>query len=183
MPFDAIRCNTMVPKVLTQRFYSVLDMYYDNPTLEKKENVSTLEELRHINKLNPIEDETQAQTDGQTLVRILNRMLMTRPCSPTTSTQSVTSPSAKGDEGQKKKMTTNKKRRRSSRSRSRSRSRDKKSTSMSLPNLSSLASLDTTLTVGEVKPADLMFTNEQMTGLKMRGIPWKTTVQDIEQFF
>ena len=40
-------------------------MYYDNPTLEKKENVSTLEELRYINKLDPtIEDETQAQTDG-----------------------------------------------------------------------------------------------------------------------
>ena len=58
-------------------------MYYDNPKLEEKINVSTLEELRYVNRLNPtIEDQTQAQTDGWTLVRILNRMLVTRPYSP-----------------------------------------------------------------------------------------------------
>lgn len=158
LALEAIRCGTAVPESISANFVNVLDLHYSQNAAGP--HCSSLDELLKANELESISSEWQAKTDGASLVRILNRMIRTFKAK------------FEGQAFVNNNESTEESKTEVKRDRSRSRSREAQ------------ASTDAAGANKEPKSlGDVSFSGPDMVALKMRGLPWRVEVEEIEQFF
>mmetsp|Transcript_42306 Transcript_42306/g.55749 ORF Transcript_42306/g.55749 Transcript_42306/m.55749 type:complete len:249 (+) Transcript_42306:469-1215(+) len=162
LALDALRCGTALPETLTSSFVNVVELHYDQNTAGP--HVSTIEELLRVHELEPIssgDSELKAKSDGASLVRVLNRMIRTFKTRFDGQGMATLNESTEESKPDVKR-------------RSRSRSRE---------NMMSTDAAAATQS-GEPKSiGDVNFSGTDMVALKMRGLPWRVEVEEIEQFF
>lgn len=157
LALDAQRSGVTLPETFKSNFVNVLDLHYDqNPS---GPHVATIEELLKANDLEAsptAATDLRAKTDGASLVRILNRMIRTHKTRFDGQNMAANNESTEESKTEVK------------RDRSRSRSQEKSTDAAN---------------AGPKSIGDVSFKPTDNVALKIRGLPWRVEVEEIEQFF